>query len=132
MPEAEISIRSINLIIFVAFVVVSILFVGYNLADTDVKMGEAYRSIGIKHAAHLVEKCLANDNGQIDIMTAKLRSCASTYDIDKIELTDIVTGQKKPESGWWNINFIGNTNHKIAVLIKNGDEIHPGWLYVEI
>ncbi|MBL7206256.1 MAG: hypothetical protein ISS36_01515 [Candidatus Aenigmarchaeota archaeon] len=125
MPEQNTLVSGFNDIIFVAFVVALIIYVGINFTDLQVKMDQTFDVAEVKHIAHLAENCLKGGNDYIDLDDINMENCM--FDADLMIITDAITGKEKKE-GW---NIIGSRSHRIAVNIKAGDDIHPGWLYVE-
>lgn len=129
MPESSIPVSGLNDIIFIAFIIVLVTYVGINFADLEVKMVQTFDHIEAKHIAHLVESCLKEGKEYIEstkVYIVDLEKCR--LDADYIEVKDAINPKIAGSAGK---NWKGNRNHRIAINIKDGDEIHPGWLYVE-
>ena len=127
MPEESIWPSSINALIVAGFVVGLLLYIASDMSVTHVKMKESFERLEAKHYAHVTYHCLKKGKEYIEldkISKSDLRKCGINV---KVEIIDIITGEKKQLS----YNWFGNRNHEIAINIKSGDSIHPGWLRIE-
>jgi|GEM_PF-6084787 hypothetical protein len=129
MPEETIWPSTANVFIVTAFVVVLTLYIASDIAITKAKITESFERVKEKHIAHLAGHCLSSANNYIEItdeMAAEdaLKKCRIKA---KVIITDSASGKTTElNRNWW-----GNKNHEIAVLIKSGKDINPGWLRVE-